>query len=65
MNKAKHNFVVVALAGNLIAFGGIDYNGEPVSSIEIYDPDKNTWSIIYSEEKDLGHIYGGKFFNEC
>ena len=62
MNVARYSFVLVALAGKLWALGGINDKGK-LSSIEAYDPVKNFWSLIPSEEKNLGDVFGGVLFN--
>ena len=64
MNEARNFFIVVALAGKLWAIGGLDDIGEPVSSIETYDPDEDTWSITCWKENNLRGVFGGVLFNE-
>ena len=41
MNIARHHHSLVSLHGRLYAIGG-DY----VDSVEVYDPDNNTWTLL-------------------
>lgn len=46
LNVARHNFACAEVNGLIYAVGGFGSKGESLSSAEVYDPDKNEWSLI-------------------
>lgn len=61
MNTARKTFLVVASMEKLWAVGGTSCDGESLSSVEVYDPDANTWSYVTSMNKSEGWVIGGSF----
>ena len=45
MNTAREQHAACVLRGKIYVVGGEDEDGNSVSTIECYDPDKDTWSI--------------------
>ncbi|WOL04191.1 hypothetical protein Cni_G12912 [Canna indica] len=48
MNVARHDFACAELDGFIYAVGGFDANGDSLSSAEVYNPNKNNWTLIES-----------------
>ncbi|KAG9446169.1 hypothetical protein H6P81_012297 [Aristolochia fimbriata] len=48
MNVARYEFACAEVDGLVYAVGGFGSDGESLSSAEVYDPDKNEWSLIES-----------------
>ncbi|WOL01378.1 hypothetical protein Cni_G10094 [Canna indica] len=48
MNVARRDFACAELDGIIYAVGGFDSNGESLSSVKVYDPDKTKWTLIES-----------------
>lgn len=47
MNIARRNFAsVLTPAGKVLAIGGSDASDNPLTSVERYDPDTNTWTVL-------------------
>lgn len=48
MNVARYDFACAEVDGMVYAVGGYGADGESLSSAEVYDPEKNEWSLIES-----------------
>ncbi|XP_068665896.1 F-box/kelch-repeat protein At1g67480-like [Aristolochia californica] len=48
MNVARYDFACAEVDGVVYAVGGFGFDGESLSSAEVYDPDMNEWSLIES-----------------
>lgn len=48
MNVARYDFACAEVNGMIYVVGGCGSNGESLSSAEVYDPEKNEWTLIES-----------------
>ncbi|KAJ1410624.1 Kelch-type beta propeller [Sesbania bispinosa] len=48
MNVARYDFACAEVNGLVYAVGGYGVNGDSLSSVEVYDPDTNKWTMIES-----------------
>lgn len=48
MNIARYDFACAEVGGMVYVVGGYGSDGENLSSAEVYDPDKNEWTLIES-----------------
>ncbi|XP_077229469.1 F-box/kelch-repeat protein At1g67480-like [Tasmannia lanceolata] len=48
MNVARYDFACAEVGGVVYAVGGFGADGESLSSAEVYDPNKNEWTLIES-----------------
>ncbi len=48
MRNARSAFGMAAAGGNLYAFGGVDHDNCPLSSVEYYSPEHKMWSFCES-----------------
>ncbi|XXG50247.1 hypothetical protein AAC387_Pa02g4294 [Persea americana] len=48
MNVARYDFACAEVDGMVYAVGGYGADGESLCSVEVYDPEKNDWTIIES-----------------
>ncbi|KAK9120057.1 hypothetical protein Scep_018150 [Stephania cephalantha] len=48
MNVARYDFASAEVNGMVYAVGGYGHDGESLSSAEVYDPNKNKWTLIES-----------------
>ncbi|RWW35159.1 hypothetical protein GW17_00000047 [Ensete ventricosum] len=48
MSVARHDFACDVVNGLIYAVGGIGADGENLCSVEVYDPDKDRWTLIES-----------------
>jgi N-acetylneuraminic acid mutarotase len=48
MNVARYDFACAEVNGKVYAAGGYGMDGDSLSSVEMYDPDTNTWTMIDS-----------------
>lgn len=48
MNVARCDFACSELDGFIYAVGGFDCNGDTLSSVEVYDPHRNKWTLVES-----------------
>ncbi|MDI6798247.1 MAG: kelch repeat-containing protein [Desulfatibacillaceae bacterium] len=46
MNTAREQFAAAVVNGKIFVLGGRDTNGNLLSSMEIYDPVANTWTLV-------------------
>ena len=59
MNEARADTLVVAQAGKLWAFGGMNKKKEGLSSVEVYDSENDSWSYISEMPTCNGEVFGG------
>ena len=55
MNTARERHAACVLRGKIYVVGGKDQDGNLVSTIECYDPDEDTWSIV---AENICELYG-------
>ncbi|KAG0458037.1 hypothetical protein HPP92_022954 [Vanilla planifolia] len=48
MQVARYDFACTEVNGLIYAVGGYGFDGDSLSSAEVYDPDKNIWTLIES-----------------
>ncbi|XAR64410.1 hypothetical protein NMG60_11024731 [Bertholletia excelsa] len=48
MKVARYDFACAEVNGLVYAVGGCGMDGESLSSVEVYNPDNNTWTLIES-----------------
>ncbi len=46
MNTAREQFAAAVVNGKIFVLGGRDINGNLISSMEIYDPATNNWTLV-------------------
>lgn len=59
MNSPRSGALVVANMGKIWAIGGCGEEYSELSSIEIYNPDTDTWAITGPLSKLKGYVAGG------
>ncbi|KAJ8758867.1 hypothetical protein K2173_002646 [Erythroxylum novogranatense] len=48
MNVARYDFACAEVDGKIYAVGGYGMDGDSLSSVEVYDPDSDKWTLIES-----------------
>ncbi len=72
MIQARSAFGMAAAGGKLYAFGGVDHNDYPLSSVKYYTPEDNSWNLCQpmllswthhavAKLNDWIYICGGKY----
>ena len=61
MNTARSHLLVLAIMDKLWAIGGVGVDGENVSTVEMYDPEKMLWSNVSSLPAIGSEVTGGVF----
>ncbi|KAK9108462.1 hypothetical protein Syun_024473 [Stephania yunnanensis] len=61
MNVARYDFASAEVNGMVYAVGGYGHDGESLSSAEVYDPNKNKWTLIESLRRPRWGCFGCGF----
>lgn len=66
MPTGRADFGIAALAGKIYVIGGINENGEPLGTVEVYNPANNDWtskmSMLIPRSGFATAIYDGKIY---
>lgn len=66
MPTGRADFGIVALAGKIYVLGGINEAGEPLGTVEVYNPANNDWtskmSMLIPRSGFAAAAYGGKIY---
>lgn len=61
LNVARHDFACAEVGGIIYAVGGFGENGDSLSSVEVYDPDKDKWTCVESLRRPRWGCFGCSF----
>ncbi|KAL5214127.1 hypothetical protein ABZP36_003279 [Zizania latifolia] len=67
MNDARRDFACAEVNGAIYVAGGFGSDGDGLSSVEVYDPQENKWTLIESLRRprwgSFASSFDGKFYN--